>query len=109
MIFKPAGVSEPIWTTRSRKTENDGFSTCKWFSHFTDKTLYDWEIGVIITREAYEDWTVESWSDPMPCPYASVPIHIISNGNIYLGDYTPHMLFLFNDLSVATMFKLTWQ
>ncbi len=104
------GIIDSIWTRKSRKADDQDYAACSWFAHFTDPVLYEYEYGVIVTRDQFEDWTITSWSDPFPCAYAIVPIHPISaNGDTQSGGETSHMLFLFDDLDIASMFKLTWQ
>jgi hypothetical protein len=103
------GIIDSIWTRKSRKADDVEYAACSWFAHFTDRSLYDYEYGVIITREQCEEWTITSWSEPFPCAYATVPIHRIDvNGDTRMGGETSHVLFLFDDLDVASMFRLSW-
>lgn len=105
------GISDSIWTVLSRSRDSDDdFRKCTWYSKFTDARQYDYQYGVIVTRSQYEDWTISSWSDPLLCEYDILPIHPLSEtGTSMSGDDTSHMLFLFDDADVASMFKLTWQ
>lgn len=104
------GIIDSIWTSKHRKADDLEYAACSWFAHFTDAAMYDYEYGVIVTRDQFEDWTITSWSDPFPCEYAIVPIHPISaSGETQLGSQTSHVLFLFDDLDIASMFRLTWQ
>jgi hypothetical protein len=104
------GVMDGIWTRYSKSAEEEAdYQKCLWCAKF-EKHMYDFKYGVIVSREQYEDWTIDSWFNPIEVDYAFVPIHPLGrDGETMTGRNTSHVLFLFNDDDYATVFKLQWQ